>query len=91
MRSQVLALTLSMVSELSDSRVMALLVLRRLPRQGACQATETDPARMLPGKVQLVLGPLFTILIVCLGSLVFYPPPPCQALLQVWLRLPVHK
>ena len=34
MHSQILALTLSMVSELSASRAMALLVMHRLPRQG---------------------------------------------------------
>ena len=85
MRSQILVLTLSMVSELSASRVMALLVLHGLPRQGACRGYVRRPGKDAAGGDSACPLLFVPCLECCLGSLVFCLLLLRQALPQVWL------
>ena len=82
--SRALVPMLSMVSELLGSRVAALLVLGKLPRQGSCRGCGGRPGKGLAGGVHLT--PLLFVFLAwrCSGRLVPLRPLPRQAWPGAW-------
>ena len=90
--SRALVPMLSMVSELSGSRVAVLLVLGNLPRQGSCRGSVGRPEQgSCRGKPILSLCSSRFWLQCCSVSPVSLRPPPCRSWSQVRPQLLVHK
>src|SRR6266496_2682074 len=71
-------------SELSGSRVAALLVLGKLPRQGSCRGCGGRPGKGLAGGVYLALLPFVFLARHCSGRLVTSLLLPHQAWPGAW-------